>query len=71
MIQSMRKILLLGFSIQRLLGKSSNFSIDPLFSQFDWSVPMTWGLNPYFIWGSNIFFLAVFIFLVSQNVQSH
>ena len=59
----MRKIHLLGFSIQRLLGKSleisSNFSIGPLFSQFDWWVPMTWGLNPYFIWGSNIFFLAV------------
>ena len=62
-IQSMRKIHLLGFSIQRLLGKSleisSNFSIGPLFSQFDWWVPMKWGLNPYFIWGSNIFFLAV------------
>ena len=51
------------FLIQRLLGKSleisSNFSIGLLFSQFDWWVPMTWGLNPYFIWGSNTFFLAV------------
>ena len=51
------------FSIQRLWGKSleisSNFSIGPLFSQFDWWVPMTWGLNPYFIWGSKNFFLAV------------
>ena len=62
-MQNMRKILWLGFSIQRLWGKSlgisSNFSIGPLFSQFDWWVPMTWGLNPYFIWSSKNFFLAV------------
>ena len=62
-IQNMRKIHLLGFSIQRLWEKSletsRNFSIGPLFSQFDRWVPMTWGLNPYFIWGSKNFFLVV------------
>ena len=52
-----------GFFNTTVVGKileiSSNFFIGPLFSQFDWWVPMTWCLNPYFIWGSNIFFLAV------------
>ena len=38
--QNMRKICLLGFSIQRLWGKSlkisRNFSMGPLFSKYDW-----------------------------------
>ena len=44
-IQNMRKIHLLGFSIQRLWGKSletsRNFSMGPLFSKFDWWMPIT------------------------------
>ena len=60
-IQNMRKIHLLGFSIQRLWGKSleisRNFSMGPLFSKFDWWMPMTWGCNPYLIFGSNTYFL--------------
>ena len=39
-IQSMRKIHLLGFSIQRLWGKSleisRNFYVGPLFLKYDW-----------------------------------
>ena len=39
-IQSLRKIHLLGYSIQRLWGKcleiSRNFSMGPLFSKYDW-----------------------------------
>ena len=54
-IQYVRKIHLLGFSIQRLWGKSleisRNFSMGPLFSKFDWWMPMTWGCNPYLIFG--------------------
>ena len=57
-VQNMRKIYLLGFSIQRLWEKSlkisRSFSVGPLFSKYDWWVPKTQG----FI-GSNIFFLAV------------
>ena len=55
------KIHLLGFSIQRLWGKSleisRNFSMGPLFSKFDSPVPMTWGYDPYFILGLNTYFL--------------
>ena len=51
---------LLGFSIQRLWGKSleisTNFSMGLLFSKFDWWVPMTWGYKPYLILGSNTYF---------------
>ena len=54
-IQNMRKIFLVGFSIQRLWGKSleisRNFSMGPLFSKYDWM-----GAYDYFILGSNIFF---------------
>ena len=39
-IHNIRKIYLLGFSIQRLCGKpleiSRNFSMGPLFSKYDW-----------------------------------
>ena len=39
-IQNIRKIYLLGFSMQRLWGKSleisRNFSMGPLFSKYDW-----------------------------------
>ena len=46
-IQNMRKIHLLGFSIQRLWEKSleisRNFSIGPLFSKLKLCMPMTWG----------------------------
>ena len=39
-IQNIRKIYLLGFSIQRLWGKSleisRNFSMGPFFSKYDW-----------------------------------
>ena len=46
-IQNMRKIHLLGFSIQRLWVKSleisRNFSIGPLFSKKKLCMPMTWG----------------------------
>ena len=59
-IQNIRKIYLLGFSIQRLWGKcleiSRNFSMGPLFSNMIGWVPITRGFNPYFILGSNIFF---------------
>ena len=52
-IHNVRKIHLLGFSVQRLWGKtlkiSRSVSIGPLFSNYDWWVPMMWGLNPYFI----------------------
>ena len=58
-IQNMRKIHLLGFSIQRLWEKSleisRNFSIGPLFSQFDWWVPMTWALTPILFGAQRIF----------------
>ena len=44
-IQNMRKIHLLGFSIQRLWEKSleisRNFSIGPLFTTFEWLVIIT------------------------------
>ena len=44
-IQNMRKIHLLGFSIQRLWGKSfeisRKFSIGPLFSKYKLCMPMT------------------------------
>ena len=46
-IQNMRKIHLLGFSIQRLWEKSleisRNFSIGPLFKKKKLCMPMTWG----------------------------
>ena len=42
-VQNMRKIFLLGFSIQRLWKKSleisRNFSIGPLFLKYDWAIP--------------------------------
>ena len=59
-IQNIRKIYLLGFSIQRLWGKSfeisRNFSMVPYFQNMIGWVPITRGFNPYFILGSNIFF---------------
>ena len=64
-IQNIRKIHLLHFSIQRLWGKSleisTNFFMGSLFAKFDWLVPMTWGYRPYFIWVSDIFFLGTMI----------
>ena len=59
-IQSMRKIHLLGLSIQRLwenLWKFlGTFLLVPNFQNMIGWVPMTQGFNPYFILGSNIFF---------------
>ena len=55
-IQNIRKIHLLGLW-ENSLEISRNCSVGPLFSKFDWWVPMTCGYNPYFIFGSNTYFL--------------
>ena len=34
----------------------------PYFQNHDRWVPLTWDYTPYFIWGSNIFFLGTMIF---------
>ena len=53
-----------GFSNITIVGKifgnvQEHFYIGPFFSKYDWWVPMTRGYTPYFILGSNFFFLAV------------
>ena len=69
-IQNIWKIYLLGFSIQRLWGKSleisRNFLWVPDFQNMIGWVPMTQGFNPYFILGSYIFFPSqpLLIFLI-------
>ena len=61
-----------GFFNTTIVGKiSRNFSMGPLFSKFDWWMPMTWGCNPYLNFGSNTYFLRlILIFSIANCSQS-